>query len=245
MRIFTFFMMAAGLGMMILSGCGDKEESNVLELKFNHQMGSEALVYGNSYQLDGKLFVPSLAMMYLSDVVTYDDAGGVIERFSDQYLLLRSDETAAYEIGEIESDHLHRVSFDLGVSEEINHGDPAVWEAGHPLASQTPSMYWGWDSGYIFLKLEGQIDTDADGETDSAVLLHIGKDELLKNIDLMTHADASNGKFTVNVDIDYTKLFDGLTITEDSATRSTHTGNNLPLAEAVADNFAAMFSIVE
>jgi hypothetical protein len=46
------------------------------------------------------------------------------------------------------------MSFDIGVSRELNNSDPTLAPA--PLDSAThKGLYWGWDTGYIFMFIEG------------------------------------------------------------------------------------------
>lgn len=46
------------------------------------------------------------------------------------------------------------MSFDIGVPRELNNSDPTLAPA--PLDSAAyKGLYWGWDSGYIFMMAEG------------------------------------------------------------------------------------------
>lgn len=51
------------------------------------------------------------------------------------------------------------VRFDVGLPRQLNHSDPTV--ALPPLDLAQQDMYWEWNSGYIFLLVEGQL---ADGD---------------------------------------------------------------------------------
>lgn len=47
------------------------------------------------------------------------------------------------------------VRFDIGLPRQINHSDPTM--AIPPLDLAQQDMYWEWNSGYIFLLVEGQL----------------------------------------------------------------------------------------
>ncbi|MBI5772735.1 MAG: cytochrome C peroxidase [Verrucomicrobia bacterium] len=47
--------------------------------------------------------------------------------------------------------------FTVGLDSETNKGDPARHPAGHPLNPNLNGLHWTWQSGYIFLALEGMF----------------------------------------------------------------------------------------
>ncbi|MDX2362095.1 MAG: hypothetical protein QNK23_14905 [Crocinitomicaceae bacterium] len=71
----------------------------------------------------------------------------------------------------------------LGIDSAINHGDPvAVDPASMLYISNANDMHWGWNPGYIYLKIEAKVDTipDATPLFNHNVVFHIGKDENLQ-----------------------------------------------------------------
>ncbi|MEN9576325.1 MAG: hypothetical protein RL514_4180 [Verrucomicrobiota bacterium] len=48
-----------------------------------------------------------------------------------------------------------RLRFTIGVPAEQNRGNPAQWDAGHPLNPTVNGLHWNWQGGYVFLALEG------------------------------------------------------------------------------------------
>lgn len=72
-----------------------------------------------------------------------------------------------------------QLSFDLGVPTNWNHADPSTWSNSSPLnITNAGDMYWGWNPGYIFLKIEAKADTISDGIElyDHFITYHIGTD---------------------------------------------------------------------
>jgi hypothetical protein len=67
----------------------------------------------------------------------------------------------------------------LGVDASLNHQDPSAFPNESPLnISNAGPMHWGWNPGYIFMNVEGKVDTIPDGltNTDLSFSFHIGTD---------------------------------------------------------------------
>lgn len=67
----------------------------------------------------------------------------------------------------------------LGVQSSINHNDPSAFPNESVLnISNIGGMHWGWNPGYIFMKVEAKVDTIPDGNDlfDHLVVFHIGQD---------------------------------------------------------------------
>ena len=47
------------------------------------------------------------------------------------------------------------IRFSIGLSEAVNHSDPNLYAAKHPLNPSLNNLHWNWQTGYIFLALEG------------------------------------------------------------------------------------------
>ncbi|MEM9081064.1 MAG: MbnP family protein [Verrucomicrobiota bacterium] len=60
----------------------------------------------------------------------------------------------------------------LGPSEDINHADPNLHPAGHPLNPLTNNLHWSPQQGYIFFATEGQLPDD-----ELAFAYHYGNSE--------------------------------------------------------------------
>lgn len=114
----------------------------------------------------------------------------------------------------------------LGVQQSINHSDPSAFPNESVLnISNSGGMHWGWNPGYIFVKVEAKVDTIADGVDlfDHNVILHIGKDVNLQtfafsNVNWQQTGDMSyhfplkldmqkflqNGSQTIDLQTEYT-----------------------------------------
>jgi hypothetical protein len=137
-------------------------------------------------------------------------------------------------------------SLSAGVDSVSNHSDPATFSGTSALSANNPDhMHWGWDPGYIFYVLEGQVDTSAtmNGPIDAPFIFHVGTDMHKVDMAFVQQIVAVSSGLTVELDIDWLKLLDGTNMTGDVDTRSTHTMNNPPLATLMVSNIYEAISL--
>jgi hypothetical protein len=102
----------------------------------------------------------------------------------------------------------NNLSFNIGVPAEFNNRDPGEFPSGHPLAK--PSENWFSWMSYIFLKIEGNVDLDSDGEAETGVAIHTGSNEALRRLILDYPIQINENENTnVNLVFDIYQLFDG------------------------------------
>ena len=96
----------------------------------------------------------------------------------------------------------------LGVDSSLNHLDPSAFPNESPLnISNAGPMHWGWSTGYIFMNIEGKVDTipDATLNTDLSFSFHIGTDSYLQNLQFnnINWADIGNNtrQFKLKLDL--------------------------------------------
>jgi hypothetical protein len=76
----------------------------------------------------------------------------------------------------------------LGVPEIRNHADPVAYPSTDPLhIAVANDMHWGWNPGYIFVKVEAKVDTIPNGIDlfDHYVVLHVGGDIYTRNLEFL------------------------------------------------------------
>ena len=113
-----------------------------------------------------------------------------------------------WRIENVPSGNYNSLSFNIGVPEELNKKDPGEFPSGHPLAK--PAENWfSWQS-YIFLKVEGKVDLDGDGITETGVALHLGSDEALRNLEFEYPIQVvENQSSSIRLDFDIYDFFNG------------------------------------
>ena len=207
---------------------------------FDYKVGQDDFSYGTTYSINGVATSFSLLQFYVSGVnMMGPDLNYDIE---DSYALVKPD-GGMYTIGKGKVTHTQTMTFNLGIDPATNsqsETDFASWAADHPLAAQSPNMHWNWLKGYIFLKLEGMVDTNNDGTPDSPLVAHCGTDDLMRTVGLEIHKEVDSETAMVHYHLDWAKLFTDIDIANDNIT---HTGDNIDLAVKIMDNFPSIFSV--
>ena len=211
-------------------------------LHFHPMAGMEDFSTSSTYTTpDDWNYNIELSQFYVSGIELWKDALGTEKLSLDSVYLLVKPSQMSYELGEIPSGTYYGVDFNIGIADSaVNHGDPSA--ATGVLAPQSPSMHWSWNSGYIFVKIEGNYadSTDKTGSLDHHYELHVGMDSMVRSVSL-------SKEFTVTEDVaselmimvDHTAVFETIDFSQDSIT---HTMDNMPLAMEVANNLANAFS---
>jgi hypothetical protein len=129
-----------------------------VELKINHKLGVE------DFMLDavgtnnlGNEFKATRLEYYVTRITIVHDGGTETAVPDEVVALVRPEDeiSTTIELGNFDVTTIESVKFHVGVYEPINNDDPTLFEASHPLAPKSPSMHWGWASGYRFIAYEG------------------------------------------------------------------------------------------
>ena len=217
-------------------------EKTTLEFHFDYVVNGDALVIDDVYTLDGVAVSFNVANFYVGGLRLMNEAGEMT-MLEDLYLLVKPDQTE-FDLGEITSDHYHMTRFNVGILADDNDQseDDFTMRDGNvdPLGMQLPSMHWGWNAGYRFMRVDGLVDADGDGTPESAMEFHIGTDNLLTEAMVMIHKEVEAEKTNiVEIQVDLAKLFTDIDLSTDNIT---HTGDGLELAQKVAANIPSAFS---
>ncbi|MBC8173083.1 MAG: hypothetical protein H7X71_04180 [Chitinophagales bacterium] len=209
-----------------------------LEMHLHQFVGSDSLVEGNTYLINGVATKMDIVQFYISNIRLVDDAGN--ETVAAGTYLLAKPETDDYEIGSFPAASFSKIRFDVGIDSVTNHADPSLYTADNPLSFQSPSMHWSWSMGYIFLMVTGEIDTDDNGTLDDPMQAHLGKDEYLAEVEIDYPFTAPAGSSsTIHLNVDWALFWSGIDIASD---HWTHVDDNITLANALKDNIPGMFS---
>lgn len=84
-----------------------------------------------------------------------------------------------------EASSFQNITSNLGVDSILNHSDPAAFPNNSALnIANANDMHWGWNPGYIFVKIEAKVDTIPDGNPlfDHFVVYHVGLDANMQTL---------------------------------------------------------------
>ncbi len=209
-------------------------------LHVHHKVGTQAFSHTMTYtHTSGRQYKFTTARFYVSGIELETATGHAHGEEYAQFDAPVSD----YELGEFEAGTYTGINFNIGVDSAANHADPSA-SGTNPVLSSSSSTFdhWSWNSGYIFVKIEGVADTSAlmTGIVDGPFEIHIGGDSFLRAISLAkTFEVPITGNYELGIDIDWAKALDGV----DLRNATTHTMDNMPLAQQVIANLLTAITV--
>lgn len=206
-------------------------------IKFHHKVGKQKLVlfdslYANSFN---EPFVVNKLKYYVSKITihaqqkTYTNA---------EHYLIDANDTNTHSISfPTTIKNIEAIEFTIGV-DSLKNIEGVQTGALDPMNG----MFWTWNSGYIYAKLEGQ--SDSSKAASNYFTYHIGgyktNENAVQTIHLKIPQSLSNKKNIV-VEADVLKWFDGVNAIRIAQTQICHQPGKL--AQQIARNYATMFSI--
>lgn len=258
-RIMTILCSLAIL--LALASCGDKEgctdtgalnfdadaeeSADVCEypnigFHFHPNVGGDDFVYGNTHTINGMDVRIDQIRFYMTELeVTIDDQA---QTFDTPFIVTETsgDQSA----GEAVVGKLSKVAFNVGVPEALNNADPALLPSDNPLSADSPNIqHWNWTAGYIFLVIEGAVDTNADGNFDvdtETLSIHCGFNDNLKRVELDAEQSIDKENNELHLEFDVAKFFTNYDFANNLFSRP---DNNPEAANSVMNNVQNAFGI--
>jgi len=131
--------------------------------------------------------------------------------------------------------------FHVGPDAATNTGNPAQYPAEHALNPNVNGLHWTWQSGYIFLALEGSWRSG--NETPPGFSYHFARDANRTAVELKGDFDLT-GDAMAEIGFDLARVIEGgksLSFARDGD--STHSQAGDPVAAAIAANLPGAFSL--
>lgn len=264
MQKYIIGLLALLLFALVIPACKDKEDDeltgfNDVEIEFDNRAGDASLVFGTEYtNAAGEKLKFSTFNYFVSNfiLVKADGSEYVVPKDSC-YFLCKHDDAESREVvlKNIPAGDYTGLKFMIGVdsaksvspiTERTGVLDPAAGASG---------MYWSWNAGYIFVKVEGtspqapiepssgerlfQYHTGLFGGYDSPTLNN------LKTVTLETHHDEPakvrrSGSPHFHLYVDVLEMFTAPTNISVAANPTSHAG---PYSKTVANNYADMITL--
>lgn len=179
-----------------------------VKVKINHKMNGVAFALNaeTSNSLGNKLKF-SRVQYYLSNFKIVHD-GGKETIVTDKYFLVDASKPLDLDLGMHNVTTIEKIIFSVGVDKDKNHLNPATYAANHALAPKSPSMHWGWTSGYRFIALEGKSGDNLSKTWE----LHSLFDKYYYTIYLPTTAVASGNDLLITLNADYSKALSSIDV---------------------------------
>lgn len=239
-------------------------DTNSVVLDFDNRLGGQKLVLGQTTARNGSDEDVTLTTFnyFISNIhLTKDD--GTVVRFPDNYFLIRQADVASLKavLPDVPAGDYRELSFLIGV-DSARSAAPVTQRTGVLDLAAFPDdgMYWSWNSGYIFMKLEGTSPAApprANGQRQFQ--WHVGgfggysgpTPNNLRRVTLPLGELATvrrNVASEIHLLVDALKVFDGVTpisiakIAEASVNKTPDI-HSPAVARPLADNYARMFVI--
>ena len=214
-----------------------------LTLNFKTNINGNALQFNNEYNIGGANAQVNFLGYYISDIKVVKSDNSEVS-ISGIYLV-KGNETLTL-TDELDAGSYKAIKFNVGIADSLtNHGDPSLQPSGSPLALQTPSMHWSWNTGYIFFRLDGLVDTSVNnqhGATES-LTYHLGRLSSVRTVNIQenftivgTHDNP--GQYEADVVLNLENVFSDINL---KTNRVTMTMNNPTLATEACDNLPDAF----
>ena len=183
-------------------------QSNVY-LKINHKLGSSAYA-ANATKTNnfGDKFYFDRVEYYISSIkITHD--GGTETTVPNKWVLVNANATVNDSLGNFNITTIEKITFAIGIENAKNHLDPSTYSAGHPLAPKSPSMHWGWSSGYRFIALEGESGTASANQN---LEIHGLEDANYFYLTITTAGTTSGSDKIIELDADYIQALKNINV---------------------------------
>ena len=214
-----------------------------LTMHLHSNVGTHTANYDSTFiNSAGQRFTIEDYRMYISNVVLIKSDGSELPITGK--IFLTNPEIDEYELGMVPVGNYKGFRFIVGLDSTINHSDPSTYPSSNPLSVQTPSIHWSWNSGYIFWKVEGKVDTTVaqTGPVNVDYLYHIGMDEFKRTIDFSTDAFSVNSGQDQVIHLNF-DLAAALINVDMTSELMTHTMDNMMLATKIADSWQSAFEV--
>jgi hypothetical protein len=194
------------LVLVIATACGD---DNPEAPKAQLQIDLQPVFGGQNFYMDSIYTTQEGYKVKFSELKCYFTLFGNGSNALHQAALLDYRETGSL-LFKKEGDYAKFLNLNavLGVDSSLNHLDPSAFPNESPLnISNAGPMHWGWSTGYIFMNIEGKVDTliDATTNPDLSFSFHVGTNSYLQNLQFnnINWADIGNNtrQFKLKLDL--------------------------------------------
>jgi hypothetical protein len=257
------FVFLAFAVMAALFACGNDEENpspdpakkGTLELKFDNIAGNTDFQLNQPYtNIKGERFKVDKLLYYVSNI-SFKAADGreYVVPQDDSYFLVNEAvaATQTIRIPNVPEGDYNEVTFMIGVDSLRSTMEPARRTGVLDVGAMDEKMYWTWNSGYIFLKMEGDSESAPEGpDGRNRFRFHIGgfggySSATINNIQKVT-LSLGRDKAQVRVDrlpsihivADIMQVFNGPT---QVSIAQNPTVMFSPFSVNIANNYARMF----
>lgn len=227
--------------------------SQTVQLQFNNYFGNEPFAFKKEYTTAfGEKLTFTTLNYFISNIklIKKDGSEYIVPQDSSYFLVKQADSTTkTIVLNNIPKGKYKAIGFTIGV-DSVRNTLPIEKRTGAlDVGGAARGMYWVWNSGYIFFKLEGKTVNTIDslrknfqyhiggyGGFDSKTINNIK----VKTLDLKKVTVSKSKQPKINIQVDIAKFFDNTTPIKVAEHRSVMWGD---LSVKIADNYFSIFNV--
>jgi hypothetical protein len=141
-----------------------------LRLQLTPKVETNQITLNQIVNVHGKKVLLDHFNYYLSNLHVFYDGNQDLD-LSDTVFLVKAN-NFILDLGTHTVQNIEKITFGVGVPQNLNHLDISIYRDNHPLGFQTPSMHWGWAAGYMHMIIGGTADSNEDQTPDAYFELH-------------------------------------------------------------------------
>lgn len=189
-------------------------EAPQLQVEINHQYGKNSFKLNQEYTLSSQELVKFSRLSYILSNFHLIREDSSLLIFKDAYMLVDLKNTKnTIQFDNVPMGDYLGIGFSIGLDSAINHGNPNLYAANHPLSPINNSLHWSWQGGYIFSAIEGKTISNnssfsfhlagISNKIDIELPYRFSKKEAELNATLTYHVDEIfNGPSVYNIETD-------------------------------------------
>lgn len=180
-------------------------------LDIEHVFGSNNFAFNQSFTTGSSEDVTFTKVRYYLSNIVLEKMDGTTWAETESYHLIDASDANSMKIQleDVPTGEYHKLSYMIGVDSTRN-----VSGAQDGALSPTNNMFWSWNSGYIFAKIEGTSSVSGTGN----IVYHIGGFAGANNAIISKTHDLHNNMLTISPDaspqahimVDLKSVFDGM-----------------------------------
>lgn len=163
MKNLTYLFSALLLAVGIISCQKDEinpNDKNSVYIEFDNRIGDQKLVLGTTTAKNalGEDFTVTKLNYFVSNIALKKDDGSIL-KFSDKYFLVKQSDpnSLIIKLDNVPAGNYTELSYMIGVDSLKSISDVSQRTGVlDPASYGDDNMYWSWNSGYIFFKMEGK-----------------------------------------------------------------------------------------
>jgi hypothetical protein len=202
-----YYLQVICTSFVLLFALNNTSAQTDIHLMINHEFNGVNLDYNEASDVGGLNVSITRLQYYISEItITHD--GGQTTDLEDVYVLANGLDQGDYFLGSWDITDVEQIQFSIGIDAAQNHLDPSVYPVGNPLALQSPSMHWGWASGYRFLVIEGWEGADLN----SVYQIHALGDANFHSQSHSVTGVSQSGALTIYLEAEYANILTDINI---------------------------------